>query len=96
VVLAVGVAEFCFEDAGFVSGPPDLQDDYQEYYKKYPPRQEQIEHGSKEKQQAENVDGIADFGIDAGGDEASGFGSRGEKFPELQAGGEPTGISEGD
>jgi hypothetical protein len=37
-VLAVGVAEFCLEDAGFVSGPPDLHDDYQDKQKQPPPR----------------------------------------------------------
>jgi hypothetical protein len=95
-VLAVGVAEFGFEDASFVSSAPDLHDDYQQQYKKRPPGHEQIERDSREEDQTEKINWIADFGVDAGGDESARFGTRGEKFPELQAGGEPAGISERD
>src|ERR1700683_4258587 len=85
-VLAVGVAEFCFEDASFVAGAKELHESYQQHEQKSPPGHRRIEHDSEKNYRTEKIDRIAYFGVDAGGREARGFRARGEEFPDMQHG----------
>src|SRR5579875_2436120 len=73
-VTPVFFAECGFEHGGFPAGTDDLHGDDDDQQKQEPPGGN--EHGESEKEKAaENIDGIADTGIEPGGDQAGGLGA---------------------
>ena len=83
--MAIAVAEMLFQDAGLFAGAEYLQrDDDGET----PEKLWSVEEEGQPSQQEcpENVDGIANFCIDAVGDQSGGFGADGEGVPQLEAG----------
>jgi len=92
-VLAVGVAEFGFEDTSFVAGANELHESYQQHEQKSPPRHRRIEHDSEKNYRTEKIDRIAYFGVDACGHESARFRSGREEFPDLQPRDQPSNIS---
>src|SRR5271168_701046 len=84
-ILAVSVAEALFEDAAFGAGAQDLHGNYDEEEPRVL-RAVEVEQQASEEKDAEDVDGVANAGVDAGGDEFVGLGTNGEGVAELQAG----------
>src|SRR5579859_3958419 len=81
-ILAVGVAETGFEDAGFGAGAQDLQGNDDEKGEQVV-RPVEKEDESEQNQSAENVNGIANAGIEAMRDELARLRREGERFAEL-------------
>jgi hypothetical protein len=69
--LAVGVAEVGLQDLGFAAGADDLQGDY---WKKDQEKagMVQVEDEAGDEEEAEDVDGVANAGIESVGDQGGG------------------------
>src|ERR1700722_9924946 len=93
-VLAVGVAEFCFQDASFVLRAPDLHENRQDHQEQHPPRKRQKERHAGEEHYSEKINWIADPGVDAGGHESLGLRRYGKEFADLQTRGKPANKSD--
>ena len=83
--MAVLVAEAGFEDAGFCAGAKDLHGDEDEEDEEKPEAAEE-EDEAEDSDVAEEIDGIANAGVEAVSDELAGLRSDGEGAAELQAG----------
>jgi len=83
--LAVLVAEAGFEDAGFGAGAENLHGDENEEDEEEPEAAEE-EDETEDGDMAEEVDGVANAGVQAMGDELAGLRCNGEGAAELQAG----------
>ena len=84
LVLAVGSAELLFEDSLFIADAAELQRNEDE--------EEEQEDGlsgpekeARDGERSEEINGIADAGVESGGDERGGFGADAEGASELDA-----------